>query len=101
MESREIAYNNQTELDVQLLDKVESIDDVVVTGYAQVRKESFTGNTTRITQKEIVEVSPKRMIDAIQVFDPSFRLAENISMGSNPMRCPNSTSAARTASPPN
>ena len=35
MESREIAYNNQTELDVQLLDKVESIDDVVVTGYAR------------------------------------------------------------------
>ena len=88
MESREIAYNNQTELDVQLLDKVESIDDVVVTGYAQVRKESFTGNTTRITQKEIVEVSPKRMIDAIQVFDPSFRLAENISMGSNPNALP-------------
>lgn len=88
METREIAFSNQTELDVQLLDKVESIDDVVVTGYAQVRKESFTGNTTRITQKQIVEVSPKRMIDAIQVFDPSFRLAENISMGSNPNSLP-------------
>ena len=52
MESREVAYNNQTELDVQLLDKVESIDDVVVTGYAQVRKESFTGNTTRISREQ-------------------------------------------------
>ena len=88
MESREVAYNNQTELDVQLLDKVESIDDVVVTGYAQVRKESFTGNTTRISREQIVEVSPKHMIDAIQVFDPSFRIAENISMGSDPNSLP-------------
>ena len=88
MESREVPYTNQTSVDVQLLERVESIDDVVVTGYAQVRKEGFTGNTTRISQEDIVKVSPKRMIDAIQVFDPSFRIAENITMGSNPNALP-------------
>lgn len=40
----------------------------------QVRKEA-TGNTTRITQKEIVEVS-WRMIDCHPGVRPSFRLAE-------------------------
>ncbi len=88
MESRDVVFTGQTHIDVELAEKVESIDDVVVTGYATIRKEGFTGNTTRITKDEILKVSQQDLIGAIQVFDPSFRITENVTMGSNPNSLP-------------
>ncbi len=88
METREVVFTGQSNIDVALAEKVESIGDVVVTGYTTIKKESFTGNTTRITQDELIKVSPKNIIGAIQVFDPSFRLVENINMGSDPNSLP-------------
>lgn len=88
MESETVAVNGRTTIDVALAEKTESIDDVVVTGYTNIRKEGFTGNTTRITKEELTKVSPKNVIAAIQVFDPSFRIMDNIDMGSNPNALP-------------
>lgn len=88
MEPETITVSGRTVIDVALAEKTESIDDVVVTGYTTIRKEGFTGNTTRITKEELVKVSPKNIIGAIQVFDPSFRITENINMGSNPNALP-------------
>lgn len=88
MEDEKVVYTGQKEIDVAMIEASESLDDVVVTGYGNIRKEGFTGNTTRITKDEIVKVSQKNVIDAIQVFDPSFRITENIAMGSNPNALP-------------
>lgn len=88
MEPETITINGRTVIDVALAEKTESIDDVVVTGYTTIRKEGFTGNTTRITKEELVKVSPKNVISAIQVFDPSFRITDNINLGSNPNALP-------------
>ena len=88
METQTIPFTGQLRINVAMKESADEMENVVVTGYANVRKESFTGNTTRISREQIVEVSPKHMIDAIQVFDPSFRIAENISMGSDPNSLP-------------
>ncbi|MES1249058.1 MAG: TonB-dependent receptor plug domain-containing protein, partial [Chitinophaga rupis] len=64
------------------------LNDVVVTGYGTIRKESFTGTYTQVTKAEIQRVSSNNLIAALQVFDPSFRIVQNIDMGSNPNTLP-------------
>lgn len=65
-----------------------TLNDVVITGYGNIRKESFTGTYTQVTKDEILKVSPNNLIAALQTFDPSFRITQNINMGSNPNMLP-------------
>ncbi|MCQ2163293.1 MAG: SusC/RagA family TonB-linked outer membrane protein [Bacteroidales bacterium] len=83
-----IAYTGQKQINVVMEDDLETLDDVVVTGYNKIRSQGFTGNTTTVKQEDILKVSPKNVISTLQVFDPSFRLVENISAGSNPNALP-------------
>ena len=78
----------KTDLLVVLMEQTESLDDVVVTGYANVRKESYTGTAVRIEGKDILKVGNRNVISALQVFDPSFRIMENNLMGSDPNTIP-------------
>lgn len=73
---------------VTLVESIESLDDVVVTGYGNLRKESYTGNAVRVEGEEIMKVANRNVIAALQVFDPSFRIMENNAMGSNPNAIP-------------
>jgi len=73
---------------VTLVEEINSLDDVVVTGIGNVRKESYTGAITRVEGKELMKVANRNIIAALQVFDPSFRIMENNEMGSNPNAVP-------------
>ncbi len=84
METRRIEVKSQRVLDVTMVDAAESIDEVIVTGYAPLRKEGFSGNTTKVTKEELLRVNPHNVISAIQAFDPSFRIQQNLAAGSNP-----------------
>lgn len=64
------------------------VDEVIVTGYANIRKESFTGAATTVTKEDILKVSPRNVIDVLQVFDPSLRMVKNNEMGSDPNTLP-------------
>lgn len=75
-------------LEITLLDDVKTLDDVVVTGYSNVRKSSFTGSSTQITGDELRKVSQTNILDAMQSFDPSFRLMTNTQFGSDPNALP-------------
>lgn len=92
-----VAYTGQAVLNVALEDDHESLDDVVVTGYNKIRKQGFTGSTTTISKDDLLKVSPKNLISSIQVFDPSFRLSENILAGSNPNAMPEFYMRGQTA----
>lgn len=70
--------------DIVLKPKNLAIDDVVVTGYNNIRKESFTGAYTQVTKADLLKVTSTNLIGALQVFDPSFRIVPNNLMGSNP-----------------
>lgn len=97
MESKEVKLNKlkdkeilagKKDLEVVLEESVESLEDVVITGYANIRKSSFTGSTTQVKKEELLKVSPGNVIDALQVFDPSLRLIKNNLMGSDPNTLP-------------
>ncbi len=76
------------DLVVTLREFVESLDDVVVTGYANIRKTSFTGSATQVKREDVLKVSSANLIDALQVFDPSLRIIKNNEMGSDPNTLP-------------
>lgn len=75
-------------MDVTMVEATESLDDVIVTGFAPIRKDGFSGNTTKIKKDEILKANPTNMISAIQTFDPSFRIQQNIAAGANPNASP-------------
>lgn len=75
-------------IEITLVDDVKTLEDVVVTGYSNVRKSSFTGNSTQITGDELRKVSQTNVLDAMQSFDPSFRLMTNTQFGSDPNALP-------------
>lgn len=84
-----IKYDGTSDMiNVEMEEDKEVLEEVVVTGYSNIRKEGFTGNTLRISQKELMNVSQKNAIATIQVFDPSFRIADNIASGADPNKLP-------------
>ena len=75
-------------LEITLVDDVKTLDDVVVTGYSNVRKTSFTGSSTQISGDDLRKVSQTNILGALQSFDPSFRLMTNNQFGSDPNALP-------------
>lgn len=88
METQEIAYTGQKTLNVVMKEDAKEMEEVVVNGYFTKNKDSFTGTAVVVTKEELSKVSSNNLISALQVFDPSFRLQENVEMGSNPNSMP-------------
>ena len=87
-ETRKIKVTSRQKVKVQMGEATESIQEVIVTGYNSIQKESFTGNTTKIEKEDLLKVNPNNLISAIQTFDPSFRIQENLAAGSDPNSLP-------------
>ena len=52
-------------------DVIES-EALVITGYVPKAKNSFTGTATQVKGADLVKVNPTNMLQALQVYDPSF-----------------------------
>lgn len=88
MHSREVKVGDQEEINVVLEENTAELDEVVITGYGNVRKSSFTGNATSVNREELLRTNNKNVISALQSFDPSFRIRENTTWGSDPNALP-------------
>ncbi len=74
---------------VRLVTKNNALNEVVVrTGIYKRPVENFTGSARSITSQELRRVAPSNILAAIGILDPSFRLPEDINMGSDPNRLP-------------
>lgn len=73
---------------IKLKVNASEIAEVVVTGYGNIRKESFTGSSISVTQEDLMKVSKTNVISALQTFDPSFRIQTNNQWGSDPNALP-------------
>ena len=63
---------SRQKVNVQMVEATESIQEVIVTGYNSIQKESFTGNTTKIEKEDLLKVNPNNLISAIQIFRSLF-----------------------------
>lgn len=88
METREVKYTGKDTINVVMKESKQDLEDVIVTGYATVKKSSFTGNTTTVTKDQLLKTNNKSLIAALQTFDPSFRIKENSLWGSDPNSLP-------------
>ncbi len=86
---KEVKITDTKPLTVNLSTLVNTIDDVVITGYQTIKKDSYTGNAVTVSGEELKRVNPQNLLQSIQAFDPSFKLLENNLAGSNPNRLPN------------
>ncbi len=88
MEPQSIQTKGLTEINVVLKDDAQMIEEVVVNGYFTKNKSSFTGNAVVVKKDDLAKVSTNNIMQALQVFDPSFRLQEDLNAGSNPNAVP-------------
>ncbi len=92
METKEIDLASVSDLTkslvVTLEEDVKAIEEVVVTGYGNFRKTSFTGKAVSVKGEELKKVATRNIISALQVFDPSLRIRENNQFGSDPNALP-------------
>jgi TonB-linked SusC/RagA family outer membrane protein len=89
MEKKEVAYTGKY-LEV-VLQGEEILDEVVVTGIFNKSRESYTGAATTITAKELEIAGNRSILSSIRNIDPSFNIADNITIGSDPNRLPSIT----------
>ncbi|RAV28945.1 SusC/RagA family TonB-linked outer membrane protein [Sinomicrobium soli] len=81
--TREVTVEG-TRLDVQLQPDVSELDEVVVTGIVERKKETFTGAVRSISGEELKAVGNRNVIESIKTLDPSFIVMENNIQGANP-----------------
>ena len=91
METIEEPINGREIINIQMEKSSNSLSDVVLTGYMPIQKKTFTGSAVKITSEEISQVSNTNVLSAISVFEPSFKLDDNILQGSDPNRLPDYT----------
>jgi len=91
--------SGQTEYTIVLEEETSEMDEVVVTGYQVINRDSYTGTAITKSGEELQRVNPQNVLQAMQTFDPSFRLAENNIAGSNPNALPNITVRGSSALP--
>ena len=84
MKSVEVVVKDNKTINITMEEDVTEVGEVVVTGYFNQTKESFTGTVTSFSGEELRQVNPVNALTALSVLDPSFKMLENISDGSNP-----------------
>ncbi|WP_336834450.1 SusC/RagA family TonB-linked outer membrane protein [Sphingobacterium siyangense] len=73
---------------VELTEKSEGLDEVVVTGIVNRDVKNFTGSSVNISAQELKKVSAQNVFAAISAYDPSFRIVPNNIAGGNINRLP-------------
>ena len=72
---------------------------MVSTGYQLINKDSYTGTAVIVSGEELKKVNPQSILQSLQVFDPSFKIAENNLVGSDPNSLPRINVRGSTALP--
>lgn len=87
METQEHTVRTSTTLNVKLKSDTD-LDAVIVNGFYDQKKETFTGAATVISGEQLVQISPNNLVAGIASMTPGMVIVENNSMGSNPNAIP-------------
>ncbi len=98
-ETQEITVDKDETLSIFLNPTVHQIQDVVITGYQQINRETYTGNVVTIQGEELKRMNPQSILESVQSFDPSFKMLDNNLLGSDPNSMPRINVRGATALP--
>ena len=65
-----------------------ALGEVVVTGFVNKAKSSFTGSETTVKKEQLLSVGTKNVLESLQSFVPGLVIPENNLAGSNPNKKP-------------
>ncbi|MNJ98240.1 TonB-dependent Receptor Plug Domain protein [compost metagenome] len=77
--------------EIKLKPTQSDLKDVVVSGYFKRTKQSVTGSQVVVQGDELRKVGSLNLMQALNAFDPSIRMAPNLEFGSDPNRVPEIT----------
>lgn len=79
---------NMKDIVVKLSPIMTANEDVVITGMTPRKTESFTGSFVTVKGSDLKKLNPNNLLQALQLFDPGFRIIDNNVQGSNPNALP-------------
>lgn len=88
MKSREITYEKQETLNVELQPADNDMQQVVITGIYQRNREVHSGSSVTFNARELQMIGNQNVLQSLKTLDPSFAIVENNTFGSDPNRLP-------------
>ncbi|NWJ50524.1 MAG: SusC/RagA family TonB-linked outer membrane protein [Bacteroidetes bacterium] len=88
MKKQEVEIKGRTVINVVMEEELSQIKQVVVMGYYNQKKESFTGNAITVSGEDLRRIGTQNLLQNIQVIDPSFKQVVNNEFGSDPNKLP-------------
>lgn len=86
-----------TKYNIIMKERTETVSDVVVTGYVDKKKESYTGALSVIKRDQIEKLTHSNVLNIIQLQAPGFELQDDIQNGSNPNKVPDMVLRGRSS----
>ena len=87
MKTQEVVWKGNN-IKVVLEDDAMAIEDLVVTGIYERKRESFTGSSTSFTGETLKAIGNQNLLQSLKTLDPSFSIIESAEFGSDPNRLP-------------
>ncbi len=90
MKTREVAVSHRPVKDFTIVmeEDAASIGDVIVTGFGNKSKNSFTGSAITVKRDELMRMGTKNVLQSLSAFVPGMQIVENNAAGSNPNALP-------------
>ncbi|WP_430815948.1 SusC/RagA family TonB-linked outer membrane protein [Carboxylicivirga sp. RSCT41] len=88
MKTVTLLVNNQTIINVVMETEVSDLDEVVITGFFERKKDTYTGVTSTVKGEELLQYGTDNVLESLNQLDPSFRILENNQFGSDPNKLP-------------
>ena len=88
MVTKEVSVVDSESVTIVLQSDIEEIGDVVVTGYYERNKNTFTGAAKTVSGEDLRKISTSNVIRSLGIVDPAIVIVENNNMGSNPNHLP-------------
>lgn len=88
MKKEEVAYNGQREINVVMKEATFEIEEIIINGIAERKKESFTGSATTFKGKDLKMIGTQNVLQGLRSLDPAFTMMENNQFGSDPNKLP-------------
>lgn len=84
MEKQDVKAGNRERIDVRMVEQVNALSDVVVTGIFRRTKELSTGASITVSGEELKRIGNQNILQSLRTLDPSFKILESNQNGSNP-----------------
>ena len=87
----EVTLGNQDVVNAVLEEDIVAMEDVVVTGYFDRKKEGFAGSVTTIRKTDLQKIATGNIFTTINTLDAGFKINEDNVNGANPNSLPDFT----------